>query len=90
MGYTNGNADGYVTALNYNAANPWGWLPKAASGGGSNTYVPDYYYQNTGNLVALVGGSWIGGALSGLFSWRLNYSSSASALDFGARLLAIP
>jgi hypothetical protein len=66
------------------------WLLMPSAVGASSGYIPDYYYQATGNRVALVGGRWNYGTSAGLFSWSVHVASSSAALDVGARLLLIP
>jgi len=91
------------TATNYDiigaamvASNGWvtdvqqlqfGFLPSAV-GGGSTTYIADYYYQNTGWRVALLGGAADTGATAGAFFWALIYDSGALSRSFGGRLAA--
>jgi len=65
------------------------WLLMPSAVGANSGYIPDYYYQATGNRVARVGGHWRAGGNAGLFSWAV-YTSSAASLDVGARLLQIP
>ena len=48
----------------------------------------DYYYQNTGNSIALVGGLWGAGAVDG-FCWGLDGASGAAYGGIGSRLLKI-
>jgi hypothetical protein len=57
-----------------------------AVGGSSTSHLHDDYIQNTGNRVALCGGSWARGSSAGGFFWRLFFASSASARSFGSRL----
>ncbi|MGV9141411.1 MAG: hypothetical protein ACOC1X_00575 [Promethearchaeota archaeon] len=56
-------------------------------GGSSSTYFCDYYYQNTGDRVARLGGSWADGSQAGLSRWALGSSSSYSDRSRSARLL---
>ena len=66
------------------------WLLMPSAVGASSGYIPDYYYQATGNRVAVVGGHWTSGLRAGLFCWSVSYTSSNAALTVGARLLLIP
>jgi len=91
------------TATNYDslgapmaASNGWvtnvqqlefGFLPSAV-GGSSTTYLADYYYQNTGWRVALLGGSANYGANAGAFFWILLIDSGLLARTVGGRLAA--
>jgi hypothetical protein len=63
-------------------------MPSAV--GANSGYIPDYYYQATGNRVALVGGRWTNGGNAGLFYWDVRIASSHAHLTVGARLLQIP
>jgi hypothetical protein len=54
---------------------------------GSSSYYKDYYYQNSGQIIARVGGRWDYGSLGGPSCWALTYSSARAGLTVGARLL---
>ena len=62
----------------------------ATVGGGSSSYYCDYYYQNTGDRAALVGGYLIDGSFAGPWLWFLYGAASSTFWFFGARLLEIP
>ncbi|GEM_PF-996594 len=66
------------------------WLLMPSAVGASSAYIPDYYYQATGNRVALVGGNCYDGTNAGLFDWNVSNDSSTAYLAVGARLLLIP
>ena len=85
LGYTNATANGNPNKMGYDANNPMVALPSVV---GTSTYG-DYYWQNTGNRIALVGGAWDNGARDGLFSWGLYNASSAAGAGLGSRLLKI-
>ena len=51
-----------------------GFLP-ASVGGTSSTYITDYYYQNLGWRIALLGGITKDGAFAGCFGWNLANTS---------------
>lgn len=87
VGYTNATANGYAKELGMDNNNQLCALP-ISIGGSATTYVSAYYYQNTGNKIALFGGRWNNGANAG-FSWNLNADSSSAYSDLGARLLKI-
>lgn len=87
VGYTNASENGYVKEVGYDANNPLIMLP-VAIGGSATTYMCDYYYQNTGNRIALVGGYWSTGANDG-FYWSLYNTSGTTYGSFGSRLLKI-
>jgi len=59
-------------------------------GGSENSYLCDYYWQNTGNRVARLGGGWIDGSFAGALCWSLDDGSSYRDRIFGARLLYVP
>lgn len=52
LGYANSNTNGYAMSLGYDKENPLFALTTEV-GGASSTYMTDYYYQNTGNRIAL-------------------------------------
>ena len=87
VGYTNALENGYVKQVGYDANNPLIMLPVAV-GGSAITYMCDYYYQNTGNRIATVGGVWNTGANDG-FYWNLHNSSGYTNGVIGSRLLKI-
>ncbi len=86
VGYSNAEANGYVSAFGYDEKAPWVMFPSAAVGG-SSTFVPDYYYQNTGERLLLLGGTWSFGAGAGAFCFSCGNAFSHSNLDYGAHLL---
>ena len=87
VGYTNlTTGDLYPSRLGYDEENPLIALPIEPNGS-SGTGICDYYWCNTGNRVAYVGGSFVNGMAAGFFSWTLNNGSSLSYWDYGARLL---
>ncbi|UTW68702.1 hypothetical protein KHA80_14510 [Anaerobacillus sp. HL2] len=47
----------------------------------------DYYYQNSGDRIALLGGGWAVGWIAGAFCWYLSNASSYRYRNVGARLL---
>ena len=86
LAYANHAANGYPTAMGYDAARPYAVFPVAV-GGASNTYYSDYYYQSLGQRIALVGGYWSHGSAAGVSGWDLSSSSSGAPLSFGGRLV---
>lgn len=87
LGYTNlQTSDVYISKLGYDENNPEIALPIEANGS-SATGTCDYYWCNTGNKIAFVGGYFNHGAGGGFFSWSLNHASSGSSWYYGARLL---
>lgn len=61
----------------------------ATVGGGSSSYYCDYYYQNTGDRAARVGGYLSNGSVDGPWYWYLYAAASGTDWDIGARLLEI-
>lgn len=86
VGYTNAEANGYVSAFGYDEKAPWVMFPTAAAGG-SSTYAPDYYYQSTGECQLWLGGGWSSRASAGAFFLRCDSGFSFSFLYYGAHLL---
>lgn len=76
------NSHGWQLALEQIAR---GFLP-ASVGGGLNTYITDYYYQNVGWRVALLGGYAYYGAHAGVACWYLYYSSGYANRHIAGRL----
>jgi hypothetical protein len=89
LGYVNSASDGYSTAMGYDPNLPFAEFPVLV-GGNSSTYYSDYYYQTTGQRIALVGGSWPYGSDAGLSAWELAYSSAVAGVNVGGRLLKKP
>jgi len=89
LSYVCKNANGYPISMGLDPANPFANLPSEV-GGGSTTYYSDYYYQTTGQRIALLGGSWVDGAFAGLSCWFLHFASSGASIRFGGRLLKTP
>ena len=90
--YLNGTlatTNGYAKDILFNSSIDCGFLPTVV-GGSENSYLYDYYWQNTGNRVALLGGGWNNGSHAGALSWHLNSASSYRSRYIGARLLYIP
>lgn len=86
LAYTNCDTNGNPKKLGLDVDEPFFRFPTEI-GGGTSTYMCDYYWQNTGNRVALVGGAFYYGAYDGLWSWRFYYASSSAAWGIGARVL---
>ena len=88
VGYTNATANGYANTMGYDSNNPMCAFPiSVGSGAGASAYITDYYYQNTGNRIAVVGGAWGGGSGAGVFYWNFNNDSSNAYSYIGSRLL---
>lgn len=86
LAYTNCDTNGNPKTLGLDVDEPFFRFPTAI-GGGTSTYMCDYYWQNTGNRVARVGGSFNSGADVGLWSWSLDSTSSFAYWLIGARVL---
>lgn len=91
-GFTLAKANGYVSAFGHSAGFDWLFLPSAV-GGSVNNPVGDYFYQNnaySGFLVALLGGVWTYGSVTGGYYWSLSNASSTRNRDVGTRSLHVP
>lgn len=86
IGYTNANLNGYAKTLGYDPNNPIVGLATDV-GGSATTYLSDYYYQNSGNRIAIFGGNLDSGIATGLWYWNLNNASSVTSFRIGTRLL---
>lgn len=86
LGYVNCSTNGYIKNLGFDSNNSLVRFPTEV-GGETSTYVSDYYYQNTGNRVARVGGGLSVGGGAGAWYWYLNVGSSTSVWYIGARAL---
>ena len=75
-------SDGYQKTLEQTKR---GFLP-ASVGGDSSTYITDYYYQDSGWRVAILGGPAVSGGTAGFFYWYLNISSSFDNTNIGGRV----
>lgn len=89
LGYTNHNGDGYPREMGFDPEYPFAEFPVAV-GGSAATYYSDYYYQNTEQRIALVGGGWYSGSNAGPSCWALNNPSSNANVRIGGRLLKKP
>ena len=87
VGYTNSNnSNVYAKALGYDGNNPLIALT-TETGGSDSTNMCDYYYSNSGNRIARVGGTYSNGAIAGLWYWVLGSASSYTYYTLGSRLL---
>lgn len=86
LAYTNCKTNGNPKTLGLDVDEPFFRFPTEI-GGGTSTYMCDYYWQSTGNRVALVGGSFNIGAHDGLWYWALDYASSIAYWSIGCRVL---
>ncbi len=87
--FTGGYEDSGVTVpaatANYVKKISGNFLPTAL-GGSSSTYVTDGFWSNTGNRIALFGGSAYNGALVGAFCLRVDHAASHVDVNGGAGL----
>ena len=89
MGYNTTTTSGaYISALGFDANNPWLQAPTAAAGSDS-TYITDIYYYQSGWRVLLVGGDWDVASRCGVFCWYASDASSNAYTCIGSRLLKI-
>ena len=86
LSYVDHNADGYVTAMGWDATKPYAALPTAV-GGAAATHYADNCYRGTGQRIALLGGYWGNASNAGLSCWNLDSASSLANVALGARLL---
>lgn len=85
-GSTSTSREGYAKSLGYDEKNPLMALTTEV-GGSDSTYMTDYAYINSGNRIALLGGSWGNSAFAGLWCWVCYYASSTATIYLGSRLL---
>lgn len=86
LNYVNADSNGWTMQMGLDNKHPFANFPTTL-GGGSTTYYSDYYYQNSGQRIARVGGILFYGSDAGLSSWILASSSSASSWGLVGRLL---
>lgn len=86
LGYTNAKANGYSKNLGYDENHPLLAFPTEV-GASDSTGTCDYYYQNSGNRIALVGGSYDCDGSAGAWYWDFHYTSSNTYYHLGSRLL---
>jgi hypothetical protein len=88
LGVTLPSSNGYGGDFVLNDIIDFGFLTSVL-GGASNSGLFDYYYQSTGNRVALVGGSWNNGLTAGPLRWSLSASSANASRIVGGRSLCL-
>ena len=86
LGYVNSNVNGYPQKMGYDYNHPAVALPVELNASASAGYC-DYYYQNSGNRIALVGGAFYHGTYTGFFCWTLGDTSGNAHVSLGGRLL---
>ena len=78
------NSGNWVTdLLNHSGS----FLPAAASGGSSSTFIADQFFIDTGDTVARFGGNARSGLGAGSFCWRLDGAASRRDRNIGARVI---
>lgn len=90
LSYTNANSNNYAKVLGYDANYPFARFPISVGANLQTKYYTDYYYQNSGNRIALVGGYYSSGAYAGSFFWVFSDGSGSAYRSLGSRFLYIP
>ena len=88
LGYMNATSDGWTSKLGYDSNHAIIALPTAVDGSNS-TYISGYYWRNTEERIALVGGHWDDNIVAGLWSWNVSGTSSLLLTYVGGRLIKI-
>ena len=86
LSYVNANTNNYVKEMGFDVNNPFAEFPESVDVVGNSPYK-DYYYQNTADYVAFVGGFWNIISNAGSSSWHLGITSSSTFVSIGGRLL---
>lgn len=88
IGYNGISSSAYIKEVGYDEN--YSCIQLGKTGGGSDsTYIPDYYYANSGNRVVWFGGRYSNDLGCGLWFWSCYNDSSYSHANFCARLLFI-
>ena len=82
IGYVNKDANGFVKYMGFDPANPMIELPVDVSA----NYYKDYYYQDSSQYIAVLGGHWYGGSDDGIWFFGLSLPSTITLASFGGRL----
>lgn len=92
VGFTAAGSDGWISAYGYDENYDWLFIASEVGANSANSSVPvgDYYYQNTGYRVALLGGNWGNGVQAGGFCLTVYYAPSLRTRYFGGRLAYVP
>ena len=91
VGFTAANANGYINAYGYDEAYDWLFIPSEVGNSASSSVpVGDYYYQNSGYRVAMLGGGWAHSDSAGGFCLRVTDDPSNRARGIGGRLAYVP
>lgn len=86
LSYTNVDTSGYASAFGLDVDEPFFRFPTAV-GGQEDKFTGDYYYQNTGNRIARVGGGFYDGNYDGLWCWSFSDDTSRVHWSIGCRVL---
>ena len=78
LSYTHATSNNYVVEMGLDEEHPFANFPTSVATIVSSPYK-DYFYQATGDRVALVGGYWYFGSGAGPSSWALSIASSNAA-----------
>ena len=87
VGYTNSSTTAYANVLGYDPNNPLISFPISSSNANGNTGISDYYYQNSGNYMALVGGHMANENWAGMWYWAVDSASSKTDVRWTSRLI---
>lgn len=82
-GITSATVNGYVKNL---VSSEKGFVASSTSGGSASTFVPDYFYQNTGIRIMYFGGNAGGAAYAGGFFLGAGNTASVSDVIIGSGL----
>ena len=80
-GITSNSANGYVKNI---FASGKGFVANNTTGGSASTFVPDYFYQTTGNLTIIFGGYAGNDASAGGFCLGADFAASVSLSTIGS------
>ena len=86
VGYSNSGASGYVSAFGYDEEAPWVMFPSEVNGSAS-TFVPDVYYQNSGECSLVTGNALHNGTAAGAFCFGCDNPFSYTTCVHGAHLI---
>lgn len=87
-GITTPDSNGYPKDLIFSDSYSWALIPSEL-GGSTSTYLCDYYYQNSGLRILLVGGLWNYGGNAGFWYFYANQAASQSLSHVGGRSVFI-